>query len=240
MTRSDFGDIVVFDRTEPCPYLEGEVARMPMRMPIGRISLWQTDWRLAAGHRRTGEFIYQTRCPSCNACQPARVVCNDYVFSKNAKRVLAKNDPLFKQTFSPPSSDTDRIALFNLHRRDRGLANNDSDIDHEGYEWGFVRSCMNSFEIAYWQEDQLVCVALCDLGKTSLSAVYTFYDPKFADNSIGTYSILKQIQYCQKRGLEHLYLGYYVQDSPHMRYKARFAPQDRLINGQWKRFEKGE
>ena len=240
MTRSDFGDIVVFDRTEPCPYLDGEVARMPMRMPIGRISLWQTDWRLAAGHRRTGEFIYQTRCPSCNACQPARVVCNDYVFSKNAKRVLSKNDRLFKQTFTQPCSDPNRIALFNLHRRSRGLANNDSDIDHEGYEWGFVRSCMNSFEIAYWRDEKLVCVALCDLGKTSLSAVYTFYDPGFADNSIGTYSVLKQIQYCQKRGLEHLYLGYYVAESPHMRYKARFAPQERLINGNWKRFEKGE
>ena len=211
-----------------------------MRMPIGRVSLWQTDWRLAAGHRRTGEFIYQTRCPSCNACQPARVVCNDYVFSKNAKRVLTKNDRLFKQTFSPPRSDSERIALFNLHRRSRGLANNDSDIDHEGYQWGFVRSCMNSFEITYWLDEKLVCVALCDLGKTSLSAVYTFYDPGFADNSIGTYSVLKQIQYCQKRGLEHLYLGYYVEDSPHMRYKARFAPQERLINGEWKRFEKGE
>ena len=210
-----------------------------MRMPIGRVSLWQTDWRLAAGHRRTGEFIYQTRCPSCNACQPARVVCNDYVFSKNAKRVLAKNDRQFKQIFSEPRSDPDRIALFNLHRKSRGLANNDSDIDDEGYEWGFVRSCMNSFEITYWQDEKLVCVALCDLGKTSLSAVYTFYDPGFADNSIGTYSVLKQIQYCQKRGLEHLYLGYYVEDSPHMKYKARFAPQDRLINGQWKRFEKG-
>ena len=240
MTRSDFGDIVVFDRTEPCPYLDGEVARMPMRMPIGRVSLWQTDWRLAAGHRRTGEFIYQTRCPSCNACQPARVVCNDYVFSKNAKRVLTKNDRQFKQTMSEPQSDPDRIALFNLHRKSRGLANNDSDIDHEGYEWGFVRSCMNSFEIAYWQDERLVCVALCDLGKTSLSAVYTFYDPGFAENSLGTYSVLKQIQYCQKRGLEHLYLGYYVEESPHMRYKARFAPQDRLINGTWKRFEKGE
>ena len=213
---------------------------MPMRMPIGRVSLWQTDWRLAAGHRRTGEFIYQTRCPSCSACQPARVICDDYVFSKNAKRVLAKNDRQFKQTFSQPHSDPDRIALFNLHRKSRGLANNDSDIDHEGYEWGFVRSCMNSFEIAYWQNEKLACVALCDIGKTSLSAVYTFYDPSFADNSIGTYSVLKQIQYCQKHGLEHLYLGYYVEDSPHMRYKARFAPQDRLIDGNWKRFEKGE
>ena len=142
MTRSEFGDIVVFDRTEPCPYLDGEVARMPMRMPMGRVSLWQTDWRLAAGHRRTGEFIYQTKCPSCNACQPARVVCSDYVFSKNAKRVLAKNDRQFDQKFSAPRSNPARINLFNLHRKARGLSVNDSDIDHEGYEWGFVRSCI--------------------------------------------------------------------------------------------------
>ena len=136
MTRTDFGDIVVYDRTEPCPYLDGEVARMPMRMPMGRVSLWQTDWRLAAGHRRTGEFIYQTNCPSCRACQPARVLCKDFVFSKNAKRVLSKNDRQFDQKFSVPVGNQARIDLFNLHRTSRGLSVNDSDIDHEGYESG--------------------------------------------------------------------------------------------------------
>lgn len=211
---------------------------MPMCMPLGRISPTQTDWRLAAGHRRTGEFVYQTKCPNCNACQPARVLCKEYKFSKNTKRVCSKNDGRFRQEFSRPICDDRRVNLFNLHRNTRGLATEDSTIDQEGYVWGFVRSCMDSFELTYWDDDKLICVALCDLGRSSVSAVYTYYDPSYASASIGTYSILKQIQLCQERGLKHLYLGYYIAQSPHMRYKSRFAPQERLVGGNWIRYEK--
>jgi arginine-tRNA-protein transferase len=238
MTRTDFGDIVVFDQQEACPYLDGQVARMPMQMPIGRVSPWQTDWRLAAGLRRTGEFVYQVKCPSCAACQPTRVLCNEYQFSKNANRVISKNDRLLRQQMSKPVCDDRRVELFNLHRKSRGLSVKDSDIDSEGYEWGFVRTCMESIEISYWDDERLVCVALCDLGKTAISAVYTFYDPDCGIKSIGTYSILKQIQFCQGHDLDHLYLGYYIEQSPHMNYKSRFAPQERLIDGDWLRFEK--
>ena len=209
-----------------------------MCMPLGRVSSMQTDWRMAAGQRRTGEFVYQTKCPSCNACQPARVLCEKYEFSKNAKRTLVKNDKRFRQEVARPSCDDRRVDLFNLHRNSRGLAAKDSDIDQDGYAWGFVRSCMDSFELTYWDDDKLICVALCDLGKNSVSAVYTFYDSSYAKASIGTYSILKQIQFCQARQMRYLYLGYYIAQSPHMRYKSRFAPQERLIDGDWIRFEK--
>ena len=207
-------------------------------MPMAPVGLHQTDRRLAAGHRRTGEFIYETRCPSCQACQPVRLICPEYVFSKNAKRVLSKNNNHYRQEFGPSRCDQQRLDLFNKHRLNRGLATEEADIDQEGYEWGFVRTCMTSFEISYWDDQRLVAVAICDRGLNSLSAVYTFYDPDDAKNSVGTYSILKQIQYCRENELQHLYLGYYIAQSPHMRYKSRFTPQERLVHGRWSRFEK--
>ncbi len=116
------------------------------------------------------------------------------------------------------------------------LAKKATDIDMEEYVWGFVRSCFESFEITYWLEGQLACVAVCDLGRNSVSAVYTFFDPELRSASVGTYSILKQIEFCQRRNLKFLYLGYYVAESPHMKYKSRFKPNQRLIDGQWKTF----
>ncbi|MEL7496580.1 MAG: arginyltransferase [Planctomycetota bacterium] len=231
-------DIVIFDQTESCPYLEGEVARMPLRMPIGPVSQLEIDYRLAEGHRRTGEFVYQTQCPTCQACQPIRIKCEPYRFSKSAKRVIRNNDRFLEQRLSELVCDQPRIDLFNKHRRLRGLAKQDVDIDREEYEWGFVKSCFSSFEISYWDEGRLVAVAICDQGQTAMSAVYTYYDPDYASHGIGTYSILKQIEYCQQRDIEYLYLGYYVADSPHMKYKARFLPQERLIGNQWVKFEK--
>jgi arginyl-tRNA--protein-N-Asp/Glu arginylyltransferase len=67
--------------------------------------------------------------------------------------------------------------------------------------------------------------------------VYTFFDPELKSDSLGTYSILKQVEYCRDHDLQYLYLGYYVAESQHKQYKSRFKPNERLIAGQWKRFE---
>jgi arginine-tRNA-protein transferase len=140
----------------------------------------------------------------------------------------------------PLVSDLQRVKLFNKHRRLRGLAKRDTDIDIDEYSWGFVRSCFDSFEITYWLDEQLTCVAVCDRGTECVSAVYTFFDPDLKSDSLGTYSILKQIQYCQKNRLRYLYLGYYVAKSSHMRYKSRFLPHQRLIDGRWQQFDQTE
>lgn len=237
MKPTEATDIVIIDETESCPYLDGETARMPLRMPMTKITLAQADQRLAEGHRRTGEFVYQTNCPSCQACEPIRLDCFEFQFSKNQKRTLSRGNKKFRQEIGPLQGDAERLELFNRHRRQRGLAKKDTDIDMEEYVWGFVRSCFESFEITYWLDDRLVCLAVCDLGSNSMSAVYTFFDPDLKADGLGTYSILKQVEYCQAQRLQHLYLGYYVAGSKHMRYKSRFVPNERLISGQWVRFE---
>ena len=178
-------DIVIIDETEPCPYLPDETARMPLRMPVGKISLREADERLADGHRRTGEFVYKTNCPNCKACQPVRIDCSSYAFSKNQNRVLRRNDSIFRTEIGPLVADEKRVELFNRHRRLRGLAKRDHDIDLEEYIWGFVRSCFDSFELTYWRGDHLACVAICDRGQTSLSAVYTFFDPMIQKEGTG-------------------------------------------------------
>ncbi len=234
---TEANDIVIIDETEACPYLDGQTARMPLRMPLERVRPKQVDERLAEGNRRTGEFIYQTNCPTCNACQAIRLNCFKFEFSRNQRRRISKGNQKFTQRIGPLQSDPQRLNLFNRHRRLRGLAKRDSDIDTEEYIWGFVRSCFESFEISYWLDDQLACLAVCDRGQNALSAVYTFFDPDLSSDSLGTYSILKQIEYCRSNNLKHLYLGYYVAGSRHMEYKSRFAPNERLINGRWVEFK---
>lgn len=234
---TEANDIVIIDETEACPYLDGQTARMPLRMPLERVRPKQVDERLAEGNRRTGEFIYQTNCPTCNACQAIRLNCFKFEFSRNQRRRISKGNQKFTQRIGPLQSDPQRLNLFNRHRRLRGLAKRDSDIDTEEYIWGFVRSCFESFEISYWLDDQLACLAVCDRGQNALSAVYTFFDPDLSSDSLGTYSILKQIEYCRSNNLKHLYLGYYVAGSRHMEYKSRFAPNERLIDGRWVEFK---
>ena len=66
-----------------------------------------------------------------------------------------------------------------------------------------------------------------------LSMVYSYYDPAIAGRSLGTFMILDHIERARRMGLPYVYLGYWVNGSPKMAYKARFLPQERLNRDGW-------
>jgi arginine-tRNA-protein transferase len=68
--------------------------------------------------------------------------------------------------------------------------------------------------------------------------VYSFYDPDLSERSLGTFMILDHIRKTRAFGLPHLYLGYWVEGSRKMDYKARFLPQERLGMIAWERVER--
>ena len=83
----------------------------------------------------------------------------------------------------------------------------------------------------------LVAVSLCDRLSDGVSMVYSFFDPAHSHRSLGTWMILDQIERTRMMGLDYLYLGYWVQGSRKMAYKARFGPQERLGPDGWSRVE---
>ena len=83
---------------------------------------------------------------------------------------------------------------------------------------------------------ELVAVCLTDEMADGLSMVDSFYDPALEDRSLGTFMILDHIERARRLGLPFLYLGYWVEGSRKMDYKARFRPQERLLPNGWTRF----
>jgi arginine-tRNA-protein transferase len=81
--------------------------------------------------------------------------------------------------------------------------------------------------------DALVAVARTDVLSDGLSMVYSFYEPEFEQRSLGTLMILDHIERAREMGLPYVYLGYWVEGSRKMAYKARFLPQERLQPAGW-------
>ncbi len=155
-------------------------------------------------------------------------------FRPNAtqRRTWNRGQRVFRTEFGPLRIDQTRIDLFNRHRLLRGLDRGRT-IDTDDYSWGFARSCFDSFEICFYVGDQLSGLAICDRGKTALSAVYTFFDPNFGRFSPGVYSILTQVDFCLRNTMRYVYLGFFIADCVHMTYKQNFMPHERLIGGRW-------
>jgi leucyl-tRNA---protein transferase len=230
-------EVLVHDELARCPYLAGRVARMPLRLPVRKLTRDELDQRLREGDRRQGFVLYRTACPRCRACEPIRLDVTRFVPSRSQLRTFQRGERALRAEIGPPIADPQRVALYNAHKLGRGLGDGQPSIDDEGYRDFLVSTCGESFEIRYLLGGALVGVAITDRGSKSLSAVYCHYDPRHARFSIGAYSILKHVELCKQWGLQYLYLGLYIAESAHMAYKARYLPHERLINGSWLRFD---
>ena len=68
--------------------------------------------------------------------------------------------------------------------------------------------------------------------------VYSFYDPTMDRRSLGRFAILDHVRQAEQVGLPFVYLGYWVQGSEKMNYKAEFRPMEALRPLGWMRLER--
>ena len=226
-------ELIVYDRSTDCPYLSGCVSRLPLRYPVRPLSRSELAQRLAAGDRREGKLLYRPECSGCTECVPIRLNVDLIRPSRTQRRTFRRINQSLRTELAPVEADEGHVSLYNAHRIRRGLGAPKKVITRDDYELMFVETCCESFELRYWYGAELVGVAIMDRAQDGLSAVYSYYDPDRPSMSLGTFSILKQVELCQRWGLRYLYLGFYVADNTHMRYKSRFKPNERLIRGRW-------
>lgn len=226
---------LVYDGLQACPYLPGQVARMPLYRQLRRLTLDETDQRLHNAERRVGTCLYRTTCPTCSACEGIRVPVETFAPSKSQRRVARRWEGKGRVEIGPATLTDEKLALFNRHKRERGLIDPDDEpMTALGYASWLVHSCMLTVEMCYYYSDKLVGVGVVDLGRRAASSVYFYFDPDESALSPGTWSVLQEIELCRRTGRSWLYLGLYVADCRSLVYKADFNPHERLTGGDWR------
>jgi arginine-tRNA-protein transferase len=199
------------------------------------------------GFRRSQSIAYRPACEICRSCVSVRVCVNDFRPSRGFRRVLERNSDLIGDAL-PPQPRSEHYSLFRSY------------LDERHPEGGMAT--MSALDFAMMVEDthvttslieyrrrgpdsgftghgvgDLYAMALTDTLNDGLSMVYSVFDPSLEVRSLGTFMVLDHIARARQLGLPYVYLGYWVDGSPKMDYKARFLPQERLTPQGWERFE---
>ena len=237
-------ELLVYDGFQRCPYLPGQVARMPLYRQLRVLDPDAADLRFANSERRVGRALYRTSCPTCKACEGIRVPVAEFKPTKSQRRAASRWSKVnWRIQIGQPTVDAETLALFNRHKRFRGLAEEDDlPMTASSYQAWLVDTCVDTMEMRYYIDDVLVGVGIVDLGRRSASSVYFFFDPspEVSRLSPGVFSVLQEVEFCRRTGRDHLYLGLYVRDCDQLNYKAGYQPSERLIDGDWRRTVEGK
>jgi arginine-tRNA-protein transferase len=216
----------------PCSYLDGEIAQSAFVQTSFHTLPSIYPKLIAKGFRRSGNEVYIPHCARCSACIPARLEVAKFKANRKQKRCWKKNINT-QAIVKPPVFEQ---AHYDMYLRYQNIRHNEGSMAHSSPDeyLNFLSStwCNTQF-IEFSINNELAGIAVIDRLDNALSAVYTFFEPKFSSYSLGVYAVLWQIQQAKLQDREFLYLGFWIENCKKMSYKIEYKPIQLLGNNVW-------
>jgi len=221
----------------PCPYLKGQSEQQLFTELSGATAQEQFEALSRGGFRRSHQVIYRPACRNCNACIPVRVSVANFEMTKSWRRIVNANSDLNAGNRGKNATD-EQFALFQRYVTTRHGDGEMANMTRRDYGAMILTSPVESSIFEFRTPDRnLVAGCLVDHLSDGISAVYSFFDPDCDRKSLGSYIVLWLIQHARLHNLDHVYLGYWVEDSQKMAYKARFRPLEGFGPDGWREID---
>ncbi len=218
----------------PCPYVPGRTERKVVTELAGVSAETLHDRLSRGGFRRSHNIAYAPVCPNCNGCVPIRIRARDFTPDRTQRRIERNNADLMVQEM-PPRATAEQFALFQAYQQARHGDGDMSTMSFYDYRAMVEDTPIETSVIEFRLPDgRLVGACLTDRLGDGLSAVYSFFETGLGSRSLGTYAIIWLARRTVELELENVYLGYWVEESRKMAYKAKFHPSEVLRGGQWR------
>lgn len=236
---------------QPCPYLPGRLERKIFTHLTPDKPRPLVDNLLKGGFRRSQNIAYMPYCDGCQACVSVRILVDEFKPGKSMRKVTRNNADLQARRVEAMAT-SEQYSLFRDYIASRHWDGGMADMSVFDYSMMVEDSTVDTFITEYRcrpashllasavGDIPLVGAVLCDRLSDGISLVYSFYDPELHDRSLGTHIILDHIAYAKALRLPYVYLGYWIDGSRKMAYKARYLPQERLTRQGWVRIDAAE
>jgi arginine-tRNA-protein transferase len=195
------------------------------------------------GFRRSQGVAYRPSCIDCAACISVRVVAGEFQPNASQRKTIRRNSDL-EVTACKPWTTEEQYELLRRYLKARHPGGGMVDMDESDFADMVEQSPVKTYVVEYREPSvdgrpgRLVGACLTDQQSDGLSMIYSFFEPDDERRSgLGTYIILDHILRAGKAGLPYVYLGYWVETSKRMAYKAKFRPLERLGPDGWRKFE---
>jgi leucyl-tRNA---protein transferase len=222
----------------PCSYLPDKIARSQVATPSHLIHADLYGELVNAGFRRSGLYTYRPYCDECSACTATRIPVKHFAPNRSQKRSWKKHAGLDIRVLNLGYQE-EHFELYQRYQNERHAGGDMDQDDQDQYMQFLLQSRVNSRIVEFrdgpsdLNPGRLRMVSMIDILDQGISSVYTFFDTSNTSSSYGSFSILWQIQQALELDLPYLYLGYYIENSEKMSYKAKFQPIEGLIDDHW-------